>query len=215
MDIKDYVIRWAQEVIDYCDPIAKRINKDFYCFQGAFPTKERVKLMVIGINPGGDGPYRAGRTPQSLAQDVNIYDVREGHQHPDNTNMVGKLSRAFTTPELQKALAESIPMNIYYFNTQNVAKLEASLSREIKSYCQNKTRELIGIIKPQRIIFLCSRNNELSALGVQQIKGIGSYMKTGVLDGVEVIIMPNPGYYRAYSYANGAEMATKLKAYLD
>ena len=40
-------------------------------------------------------------------------------------------------------------------------------------------------------------------------------MKTGVLDGVEVIIMPNPGYYRAYSYANGAEMATKLKAYLD
>ena len=106
-------------------------------------------------------------------------------------------------------------MNIYYFNTQNVAKLEASLSREIKSYCQNKTRELIGIVKPQRIIFLCSSNNELSALGVRQIKSIGSYMKTGVLDGVEVIIMPNPGYYRAYSYANGAEMATKLKAYLD
>lgn len=215
MDIKNKVLYWAQEVVDYCNPVAKTLNLDFYCFQSFFPTASGVELMVIGINPGGSGGYRGDRLPESLAQGNNIYDVRPGRVHPDNRVMTQKLARVFTTPPLQEALAEALVMNIYYFNTQNVDKLDRSLSAEVKGFCEQKTRELIDLVRPRHILFLCTSDRELATLGVRQIKSLGNYMKSGDLNGCSVLMLPNPGYYRAYSYANGAVMGQKIENYLN
>ena len=122
--------RWCHEVVDFCNPKAEQLNLDYYRFQSAMPTFE-PELLVIGINPGGCGPFRKVRTKDELSQGYNIYDVREGHICPDNLKMVRKLSRVFTTPLLQNALATATTMNIYYFNTQNVQKMNSVL---IKRY---------------------------------------------------------------------------------
>lgn len=101
------------------------------------PTFE-PDLLIIGINPGGNCPFNKKRTKDELSQGYNIYDVREGHICPDNLKMVRKLSRVFTTPLLQNALATATTMNIYYFNTQSEQILKTLLSKEIKRFCQQK-----------------------------------------------------------------------------
>ena len=129
--------KWCQDVVDFCNPKAEQLNLDYYCFQSAMPTFE-PDLLIIGINPGGNCPFNKKRTKDELSQGYNIYDVREGHICPDNLKMVRKLSRVFTTPLLQNALATATTMNIYYFNTQSEQILKTLLSKEIKRFCQQK-----------------------------------------------------------------------------
>lgn len=205
---------WCQDVVDFCNPIAKKLNLDYYCFQSAMPTSE-PDLLVIAINPGGRGAFKKDRTKDELSQGYNIYDVREGHICPDNMPMVTKLSRVFTTPQLQDALAAATVMNIYYFNTKNVQEMNAGLSSEVRGFCQEKLRELIDIIKPKHILFLCTDYDELVSLGVEGLKGAGYYTKTGIFKGVEFLAIPNPGFFKAYSYANGKSMGEIIAKYLN
>lgn len=206
--------RWCHEVVDFCNPKAEQLNLDYYCFQSAMPTFE-PELLVIGINPGGCGPFRKVRTKDELSQGYNIYDVREGHICPDNLKMVRKLSRVFTTSLLQNALATATTMNIYYFNTQNVQKMNSVLNQEIRIFCQQKLCELIHIVKPKHILFLCTEVKELAAVGVTGIKNSGYYTKIGMFEGIKTLALPNPGFYRAYSYTNGEAMGKIITEYLN
>lgn len=131
--MKKELERWCQEVVDFCNPKAEQLNLDYYCFQSAIPTCE-PDLLVIGINPGGSESFRKTRTKDELSQGYNIYDVRESHICLDNLKMIRKLSRVFTTPLLQNALATATTMNIYYFNTQNVQKMNSVLNQEIRMF---------------------------------------------------------------------------------
>ena len=103
---------------------------------------------------------------------------------------------------------------VYYFNTKDVKILDKSLNNDVKRFCQSKTREAMDILNPRKIIFLCTQGSELSSVGVTNIHGIGNFMKAGIWKEKEVIALPNPGYYAAYSYSNGFEMGKKLEDYL-
>ena len=128
--------------------------------------------------------------------------------------MVGKLSRVFTSDYLKDALEDATIMNLYYFNTKDVQMLNSSLNNEVKRFCQVKTQEAMEILNPRKIIFLCSKISELSSVGVTNVHGIGNCMKAGLWREKEIIALPNPGYYRAYSYSNGFEMGKKIEEYL-
>lgn len=128
--------------------------------------------------------------------------------------MVSKLSRVFYNDFLKITLENATIFNMYYFNTKNVQSLNLQLSKEIKQYCIEKSKELLEILKPRRIVFLCTTNAELAKMGVAHIKGTGNYVKTGVLNGQKIIALPNPGFYKAYSKENGAKMGERLQAYL-
>lgn len=206
--------RWCQDVVDFCNPKAEQLDLDYYCFQSAMPTFE-PELLIIGINPGGNGAFKKKRTKDELSQGYNIYDVREGHICSDNLAMVRKLSRVFTTPQLQNSLAAATTMNIYYFNTQNVQKMDSFLNQEIRMFCQQKLRDLIHIIKPKHILFLCTELKELAAVGVKELKGSGFYTKSGIFEGIKILALPNPGFYLAYSYTNGEAMGKIITEYLN
>lgn len=214
-NIETAIALWTEQVVTYCNPIAKAIDRDFYCFQSPPPKTAGIELMVIGINPGGDGGYRGVRQGESLAQGVNLLDVRPGHIHPDNTSMTSKLSRVFTTTALQTALAEAFAMNIYYFNTKNVETLDKTLEIEVKRFCADKTRELVAIARPKHVLILSTNRHDLAMLGVRHIQSCGHYVKTGELDGLPVLMIPNPGYYKAYSYVNGEAMGAKIAEYIN
>lgn len=105
-------------------------------------------------------------------------------------------------------------MNLYYFNTQDTATL-GNLSNAIKEFCINKTVEFIDITNPKLILFFTTSDYELSKCGVRNIKSIGHYMKEGILNGRKVLAIPNPGYYKAYSYANGEQMGNTIEEYIN
>jgi hypothetical protein len=215
---------WLNDVATTCDKFAKEIDLDFYPFQSPLP-KGKVDLLIVGINPGGDTSYKAmlvqkskdfgkvidARSSEMLASDENMYAVKPQWEiGPGNDIMRTKLKRVFITEQLQNILLNSIVMNMYYFNTQNTAKL-GMLSKVIKEFCITKTTEFFKITNPNLILFFTTSNYELSNCGVKNIKPIGNYMKEGILNGQKILAMPNPGYYIAYSYDNGAQMGNIIQ----
>ncbi len=211
--------KWLEEVAEQCHQYAQEIDLDFYCFQSALPATN-PDTVVIGINPGGSKKYSetlkekniTKRSKSLLSQGSNIYSVL--HPCDDNKVMAVKLSRVFNNDFLQNSLETATIFNMFYFNTQNTNLLNSSLKWDIKKYCFEKSKELIEILNPKHIIFLCTTTWQLVNMGVKEIRGIGNYVKTGVLNGRKVIALPNPGYYKAYSYENGAKMGEHLQAYL-
>ena len=71
--------QWLQEVIDFLHPHALESDIDFYTFQTPFLT-ENPDLLIIGINPGGNGSYQkvlnkkklTKRTPESMLYKLNL-----------------------------------------------------------------------------------------------------------------------------------------------
>ena len=219
---------WLQEVATTCDKYAKEIDLDFYPFQSPLP-KGKVDLLIVGINPGGGTTYQAmmekksedygkvikSRTSDMLGYDENTYAVKPQWETGIGNNVMRtKLKRVFITDTLQKILLNSTVMNMYYFNTQNTTKL-GNLSKVIKEFCINKTTEFFKIVNPTLILFFTTSDYELSNCGVKDIKSIGNYMKEGNLNGQKILAMPNPGYYRAYSYANGELMGKTIQEYIN
>ena len=216
--------KWLTEVADQCDVYAKETDLDFYVFQSDYPTQP-VDLLILGINPGGSGSYTAAiinkrkerndnsiskRDKTMLAQGVNIYAV----DGVGNDVMRGKLKRVFTSDYLTEQLSNSIAANIYYFNTRDVQAL-GQLSQDVKSYCELKTKELIQILNPKRLICFCTDyNGGIRQLGITDIEVLPYCLKKGQLDGKDVLLMPNPGYYKAYSYENAQNMGCVIEYYL-
>ena len=221
---------WLEDVATTCDKFAKEIDLDFYCFQSPVPSKP-VDLLIVAINPGGDKSYikaldekskDAGKQITSRSADMlafgeNTYATKPqweiDYKLKGNDVMRIKLKRVFITDYLQKALNESTVINLYYFNTKNTDKL-GTLSNDIKKYCVKKTNEFISIVNPKLILFFTTCESDLINVGVKNIKSIGSCMKEGYLNQKRIIAVPNPGYYKAYSYENGGKMGCIIEEYL-
>ncbi len=89
------------------------------------------------------------------------------------------------------------------------------LSPEIKTYCEHKTKELIDIICPKRqIVFCTDLNGGLKQIGVTNVQTLPYCLKKAQLNGGDILLMPNPGYYKAYSYENGQLMGQVIENYL-
>lgn len=214
-DMKKELQEWGRQVCQECRELIKsgKTDKDFYVFQTAIPEKQ-PELLLVGINPGGGKTYaeqvyqyRAGKdrdTIEDLTQGDNIYRDRK-----ENRCQSSALSRiASLSALIEKDSVTGI--NVCYFNTENAS----SLNNDVMSVCASRTKELIEILQPKRVIFLTSAAKLLSLVGVIKIKGVGAYVKEGELNGRKVYALPNHGYYRAYSYKNAAKMSEIIEEYL-
>lgn len=213
--MKKELQEWGRQVCQECRELIKsgKTDKDFYVFQTAIPEKQ-PELLLVGINPGGGKAYeeqvsehRGGKdrdTIEDLAQGYNIYRDRENNRYQSSA-----LSRIAS---LSKLIEEDsvTGINVCYFNTEDVT----GLNNDVISTCAARTKELIEILQPKRVIFLTSTNRLLSLVGVTKIKGIGAYVKEGEWAGRKVYALPNHGYYRAYSYKNAAKISEIIEAYL-
>jgi hypothetical protein len=225
---------WLHEVATTCDIYAKEIDLDFYPFQSPIP-KSNVELLIVAINPGSSKSYKEmleekskdygkvieGRTRDMLDYDVNMYAEKPqweiDNKLKGNDVMRTKLRRVFVSKQLQNLLKDSAIINLYYFNTRDT-KLLWKLSNTIKEFCEKKTFEFIEIANPRKILFFTTDNYMLSKCGVQSmsIKSIGHYVKEGILkNGQKVLALPNPGFYKAYSYDNGQQMGNLIEKYIN
>lgn len=206
---------WGQKVCKECRELIEKgkTDKDFYVFQTAIPENS-PEVLLVGINPGGGKTYeeqvsnwRKGQhreTIEDLSQGYNIYkDYQNNAFQSRALSRISSLNHFIETDSVTG-------INVCYFNTNNVS----GLNSDIWEFCAMRTKELIEILQPKRIIFLTSTESSLKLVGVDKIKGVGAYVKEGVWNGRKVYALPNHGYYRAFSYANAAKISEILDSYL-
>ncbi len=219
--------KWLKEVSEQCHIFAKETDIDYYVFQT--PSNiYRPKLLIIGINPGGGKSYSEmlkcnrwdERPYTSLEQGVNILVEKpywEKECGGKGTDIIReRLGRVFNKGTgLEGILAQSVFMNMFYFNTDKEADIDKILPgniREIKNYCKEKTLEWIELSNPQNVLFLTSK---LGISGATEIKSLGNFVKEGILNGRKVYSIPHYSYYRAYSCREGSsENAQKINGQL-
>ena len=151
---KQEVDNWLNEVLQKGNEFGEQIGLDFYPFQSSYNSlKPEVDLMIIGANPGGEGGFHKRNSILEL--------FNGGEQNAYIENPQWKISKPilemFSSENLRKTLEDAVVMNVMYFNSSRVKSLEKydkdAVAKAIK-FCAEKTRELIGIIKPKAILLL-------------------------------------------------------------
>ncbi len=216
--------KWLNEVADQCHEYALKIDKDFYVFQNSSKTF-RPELLLIGMNPGSSGTYQEAlknikqnknedrRNADNLDYDKNLL-VESGGDWDNMENVRKKIKAIFHSEDLFKYLENSVMMNMVYFNTDSSSDIK-KLGVEIVNFCTSKTIEFIEIIEPRNIVFFTSDSRILKKYGVKDIKKVGDFTKTGILNGREVIAIPHFSArgYSTYDIKNkiGSELGKFLK----
>ena len=209
--------KWLREVSDTCHEFALKINLDFYVFQTQ--VYYNPDLLIIGINPGSSKTYK-----EILAD--KKYDKRPYNDLGYNENTLiqkpqweakgqgadklrSAFKRVFNKDNDLDILEHTIMMNMFYFNT-TVEKDIHSISKEIKTYCIDKTLEFIEILNPKNILFLTSSEFNLKNCSVKEISTIENKIKKGKLGTKVIYAIPHYGSYGAYSYNHSSKMGKSL-----
>ena len=217
--------QWLEEVSNQCHEFALECDLDFYIFQTPC-NNYSPDLLIIGINPGGDGHYSDilrekgynKRSASDLAYDINTLTTKpewekgkDGKKDDKGSDVMrDRLSRVFNNEnQLKGTLENAVMMNMYYFNTKKQVDLR-EVSNEAKDFCLKKTLEFIDILSPKNILFLTSDEKNLRPCNVTELKYIDNNVKMGKLNKYPVFTIPHHGYYGAYSKVKAAAMGKTL-----
>jgi hypothetical protein len=212
--------KWLSEVSDECHEFASKIDLDFYVFQTPC-DRYRPKLLIIGINPGGDKTYKKAleekgynkRPANELYYNENtIAEKPEWEKPEDGSNKLrSSLKKVFNADNNLDILKDSVMMNMCYFNTKGTKDIYSKIPVEIRKYCIDKTVEFIDIINPQNILFLTVGIYNLGTYGVKNIVQKENFIMQGILGDRTVYAIPHYADRKpAYSYENGAKMGKAL-----
>lgn len=215
--------KWLEEVSNDCHSFATQTDLDFYVFQTPC-EKPNPDLLIIGINPGGLKPYSqtlrekgyGQRPPHDLGYNENTLIEKPAWENGKGSDVLReRLGRLFNDKNELNILADSVMMNMFYFNT-NQAKDINGYSQNILEYCSKKTIEFIDLLNPKNILFLTTNQYLLKQCQVKLTgEVLEGHIKKGQLNGRIVYAMPHYGWYRGYSYDNCAKMAGSLKSFLQ
>lgn len=215
--------KWLEEVSNACHSFAIKTDLDFYVFQTPCQTSN-PDLLIIGINPGGLKPYSetlrekeySQRPSHDLGYDENTLIEKPAWETGKGSDVLReRLARVFNEKNGLNILANSVMMNMYYFNT-NQAKDIDNYGQNIFEYCVNKTIEFIDLLNPKNILFLTTNQQLLKQCKVKLTGEIlDGHIKKGELNGRAVYAMPHYGWYQGYSYDNCAKMARSLNSVLQ
>lgn len=216
MNQENFIInknQWLKEVCTRCNHFGTRetekVTQDFYIFQTSCNTYE-PELLIIGINPGGNNPFRE-RTPAELqGYDVNILTDKPYWETDKGTDVIRQNFKRVFDQELEPLLNDSVMMNMVYFNTPTEKELDG-LPQDATDFCRTKTIEFIGILNPRKIIFLTSFEPKLRKYGVTGIDYLGCQVRRGVLNSREIYAIPHYGYRDTWKGEKGRLMSEKLK----
>ncbi|RZL47343.1 MAG: hypothetical protein EOP00_12220, partial [Pedobacter sp.] len=154
--------KWLKEVAEKCHKIANKHGDfpDFYVFQLQSDIYN-PDLLIIGANPGSSVSYKdilnkkgiEKRTWKDLGYDKNQY--LENENNPE-WHINRPILKIFKEVHTRKILANSVIMNVIYFNTKAVADLMKYKTEieEIKRFCTEKTKEFINLLNPKNILFI-------------------------------------------------------------
>ena len=157
-------------------------NKDYYVFQTGYHHKP--KLMIVGINPGGDGI--SGKSWLCTEDNLNTYITGDHQWFKTLRDIFG-----YPTNEMLKPFLEnSVGSNKVFINTGNQDKIPKPESNTLGP---SLIRELVEIIQPEHIITLGADVFCSLKTGRDSIKKIGKVnLKYGDSNGRPICFIPNP-----------------------
>ena len=151
--------KWAESIVDYCNPIAMKYNLEYYPFQS--PINEKTTdILIIGVNPRSNGNY--------LSQNENEkWEFTNGKMKTDrllNGNPYFSESsswRFFNNLKQIPFLKEIISkrnftyMNYFYFGTKDASEMKKiEIFDDIVNFSIRKLEEIISILNPKLVIVL-------------------------------------------------------------
>lgn len=120
-------------------------NVDYYVFQTT--PHEEPELLVMGINPGGNGKNGVQAATGSADTNYNAYFDDNAHQ------WFQTLRRIFGTPMLTQQLRNCVGTNSCFLNTGSRKNLPQN--KEFQRNAVRLARELVDdVIRPKRIVAL-------------------------------------------------------------
>lgn len=191
---------WASEIIEYCNPIAKEENLEYYSLQSPINLLSS-DILIIGVNPRSSGnhfsqsenkkwEFQNGRMTKERLLAGNPYFLND------------KTWRFFNNLKQIDFLKSIIEkgnytyMNYFYFSTKNAGEMKKIKNfEEIVEFCVRKLKELIEILKPKVVIVLGVKDgldiiikNSSQTLISKSNKRI---LTTGLLDGKKIYAIPH------------------------
>lgn len=221
--------QWLEEVIDFLHPYAIVADIDYYTYQTTF-EKENPDLLIIGINPGGNGSYHkilkeknlTRRTPESMLYELNLlvekpyweYDENgkplTGNNGTDNIRL--RLGMMFNKDNQGLHLLKKTEMtNFLFMNTPKEKDIKSKgISKQIQQFCIDKVIELIEILNPKNILILTSVDAKLKKYGVKDIQRLKYDVRIGTLKSRIVYTVPHYSASAYYSYERANERGKYL-----
>ncbi len=160
-------------------------NTDYYVFQTQY--YHNPKLMIIGINPGGNG--KSSRRWLFPKNKENMYLSADSEWFKNLQKIFGYPNNEF----LKNYLENAVGTNRFFINTGNAKELNKEIKKSTE--CTKLIRDLVNnIIQPEKIIALgtdpfCTFRKAKSV----QIKEFGKLkFKYSNLDDIPICFIPNP-----------------------
>ena len=207
-----------EKIANICNDYARKLNKDYYVFQSS-SSLYNPEILIIGINPGGDGHYKRDRTWEELESDpVTLFSKPEfevENKLKGADFMRAKLRLLFYNDVLFEKLKNTVFTNMIFFNTKSSGDVR-QFEKDLKIFCRDSLHEFIEISNPRNILFMTSSKKLLYDFGVVEIVDEDSLVRIGKLNGRKVIILPHfaARYPKNYSRENAKFMGNKLKSLL-
>lgn len=209
---------WLKKVYAGCRKFAlqRGNNLDFYVFLSS--VIENPKILFIGVNPFGDRCY-------DETADKHLWGCKLWNKliYSDNNAYIknryskcwGPISESmcsifYDDPFFRNDFEfNSVLMNIYYFNTTSIEKLNALPHiKKIKRFCVAQTRTLISdILHPKVIITLGNDafdnlNQNKKIVYPLLMKNGKPLMKLGQYNSIPIIWLANPSKRNQHYYTD-------------
>lgn len=144
---------WATEVINLCKPVADNYHLDYYTFQK--PLLIKSKVLVIALNPGGNGVIPAQPYSDPLNTEMTPEKLLAGNMtwkgHKTTMRIFKKLGKMKFFDDLNLNFNW---MNYVYFPSKKFSDIRNIKNVNVIGVCQQLSKQLIEKLKPELIIFI-------------------------------------------------------------
>lgn len=204
---------WANETANFYHEMAEIHDLAFYTQSDLNKVSEYPELLILGINPGSEGEYKAHQIDDPTWQEWGVNGRMDGatllkgnpymHQKSEWRIWQG-LTRIFSRGDISDILDDESKFawsNIIFFNTPK----EKNIERKLYNECPKQTLELIKILQPKRILCLSIRScfdvlkNEIEDHEVL----INSYLEKGKLLNIPIYGIRHTSYGNAGEWVVG------------
>lgn len=174
MAIEQDLIDWANKVIELYTQIAKTNHIDFYTQSDLTKVKNKPKILILGINPGSEGPFKEKNAEMFLAGNKEYFGKRDIDWH-----FWKRLRKIFTYGGISNLIeneSDFVFTNIFHFGTLDAI----GLSKELKNEAfVELTKELIRKLSPERVLCFGKKDcfEKLKIESIELIQGEIAYGK--------------------------------------
>lgn len=207
-EFKQELQEWANQIIDYCSPIAEKQNLEYYPLQSPLNV-ENTDVLIIGINPRSNGNHKTqSENPlwEYTEGKMPVERLLKGNPYFSLSNNDWRFFNNLKQIDFLKEIIDSnrfTYMNYFYFSSSDAKQMKKIDGfKDIVAFFRKALIDLIDIIKPKLIIILGVSDglDIISDIPVSTIlkKRNNRILTSGVIYNTKLYAIPHSS--RGYAY---------------